>query len=93
MKLVDLLKSFLQRPKPDAVTDDLATLIMAAREDESLRKEISDLVGMPDQQRASLVNTAVEEMKLKGEPASIRGAFSILGTPEGAAAVANALKT
>jgi hypothetical protein len=39
---------------------------------------------MPAGQRESLVNTALHEMELKGEPQHLRTAFTILATDEGA---------
>jgi hypothetical protein len=72
-----------------AVKDALANLVLAAREDEAFRQRVMWILDLPTTQRASLVNSAVEEMKLRGEPAAIRAAFLVLSTPEGANAAAS----
>ncbi len=86
MSILKHLKSILYCREENGAIDDVATLILAARENDQLKLEIEKLLAMPDKSRGALIHTAVEEMKLKGEPASVRAAFSMLSTPEGAAA-------
>lgn len=62
----------------------LASLLIAARDDEKLRAQILHLSRLPGLQRQSLVNTALHEMMLRGEPSSARAAFSSLASDEGA---------
>jgi len=49
------------------VTDVIATLLLAARSDSALRLRLELLLRLPSLQRESLVNTAVAEMRLRGE--------------------------
>ena len=91
MKLSDWMRRFFRPGNRDAANEALVTLLLAAREDENLRKKISSLIRLPDVQRDSLVISAVDEMKLKGEPPEICGAFAILPTSDGAAAAQKAL--
>ena len=91
MKLSQRVRNLFGVPTKDEPTDALVTLIMAALDDENLRRKITALVGLPDIHRTSLVRSAIDEMKFKGEPPEIRAAFSIMATKEGAAAVKRAL--
>ena len=79
------------RPAPEqtlaAASAVLARLLREAEKDRTLRSQIRFLVSLPDVQRESLVNTALEQMKLQGEPAEIRAAFAVLATEEGASLV------
>lgn len=72
--------------QPDDLLEGIATLLRAAEEDPELRKSILFLVRLPSFQRASLVNTSMQEMQLRGAPADIRLAFGLLATDGGAAA-------
>ena len=91
MKLIDRLSKVCRMRDADDAKDALATLILAARENKEFRRELIFLLGLPDEQRTPLVLTAVEEMKLKGEPPEICAAFSILATSDGAAAAIKAI--
>lgn len=91
MKLIDRLKKACGIQVTVDATDSLATLILAARENDKLKRELKFLLSLPEEQRTPLVLTAVEEMRLKGEPPEICAAFSILATPEGAASAAKAI--
>lgn len=51
------------------------------------------LLQLPSGQRASLVNTALHEMELRGEPRPLREAFAILATESGANAALRVMKT
>jgi hypothetical protein len=89
-----------QEPKTkDRVTGDsgqaidvIATLLQAARDDSVLRRRLEFLLRLPSLQRESLVNTAVEEMRLRRESAADRAAFAALATDAGAAAARRVLK-
>lgn len=93
MSLLKHLKSLFSYREGSGAREDLTTLLMAAREDDELRAEIENLLQMPDRDRGALIQTAVEEMKLKGESASARAAFAMLGTPEGAAVSQKVLRS
>ncbi|WP_221032063.1 hypothetical protein [Actomonas aquatica] len=84
------LKQWLFPPSDDTL-DALTTLLTAARDDRSLRAQVLMLVRLPDGQREAIVNSAVEEMRLKGEPADIRAAFALLGPADGAQRAADFL--
>ena len=75
------------------VEEVLATLVLAARDDEAFRKRVLLVLALPDRDRESMVRTAVEEMALRGEPLALRTAFLTLASPEGAAAAAKALES
>jgi hypothetical protein len=64
--------------------DVLARLLMAAKEDAAFRQRILSLLQVPVAQREPLVNTAVHEMQLRGEPPAACAAFATLGTDAGA---------
>lgn len=53
----------------------LATIVLAARDDEDFRKRLLLLLRLPDAQRAPLVRTAVEEMSIRGEAPALCQAF------------------
>jgi len=71
-------------PAQDTGADALATLIMAATEDAAFRKRLLFILRLPQSQRAPLIKTAVDEMRLRGEPADIRAAFLMLADEESA---------
>ena len=91
MKLIDQLKKACGIKISYDATDSLATLILAARENDKLKRELKFLLSLPESQRTPLVLTAVEEMKMRGEPPEICEAFSILATAAGAAAATKAI--
>ena len=71
-------------PVSDAAGDALARLLREAGHDAGLRTRILFLLKLPAPQRELLVNTALEQMRLRGEPAGVRAAFAVLATDEGA---------
>ena len=70
--------------KRETGADALATLIVAATEDAEFRRRLISVLRLPQSQRVSLVNTAVDEMRLRGESADVRAAFLTLSTEDGA---------
>jgi hypothetical protein len=92
MTLVDRMIRKLRGEDESAVQDALASLVLAAREDEAFRQRVMSVLKLPPGQRASLVKSAVAEMKLRGEPAAIRAAFLALANPEGADVAARLIK-
>lgn len=80
--LVEMLAK-RRRSKQGVGADALATLIIAAKEDAGFRKRLVAVLRLPQGQREPLVRTAVDEMRLRGEPADVRAAFMILSTEEG----------
>jgi len=77
------IKLFPARGADDA-GDMLASLLMAAQEDPALRSQILALLQVPAAQRESLINSALHEMQLRGEPAAACQAFATLATESGA---------
>jgi hypothetical protein len=63
----------------------LADLLLAAQRDEEFRRRVMALLSVPDIPRESLVDSALHEMSLRGEPANVRRAFGLLVSPQGAA--------
>lgn len=76
------------RPVPpsarDASGDALARLLLAAKEDAAFRVYLTRILHLPAGPRQSLINTALHEMTLRGEPAEIRAAFASLIAQEAA---------
>lgn len=64
--------------------DALASLILAAKDDATLKAQLLALLRLPQSQREPVVHTAVGEMRLRGESAETQNAFLILATEEGA---------
>jgi hypothetical protein len=73
-----------QRSADDAGGEALARLILAAAEDAEFRKRLLFVLRLPLAQRQPMIRTAVDEMRLRGEPAEIRAAFMALSSDEGA---------
>jgi len=72
--------------------DAFAVLLVAAKEDDEFRRRLEFLLRLPALQRASLVNTGLHEMEVRGESASARAAFAVLATEDGAAIAMRALE-
>jgi hypothetical protein len=83
MNLVLQLKRLVSRHGDDP-TDVIARLLISANEDDALRRRMLFLLQSPTMHRQSLVNTALDEMKLRGEPENVRAAFALLATDNGA---------
>ena len=80
------------RDLADAATDAIARLVTAAAEDRDFRKRLLFVVRLPAFHRASVIATAVQEMRLKGEnPASIL-AFAALADDAAAAQLRSELE-
>ena len=77
----------------DEPSDVIARLLLAADEDNALRSQIISLIHVPTIHRQSLVNTALHEMKLRGESKGACAAFALLATDEGAKIALSILKT
>ncbi|HVU35926.1 MAG TPA: hypothetical protein VHE61_20970 [Opitutaceae bacterium] len=73
-----------RRPSEGGGADALAALILAARDDREFRARLLVLLRLPGAQREPLIRTAVDEMRLRGEPADAQCAFRRLSTDEGA---------
>ena len=84
MKLINFMTSKRRREDTESAVDAFSSLVLAAREDEAFRKQVMLVVRRPAKQRESMVTSAVEEMKLRGESAAIQAAFAALATAEGA---------
>lgn len=80
------------RSREEDPREVLASLLLAAREDQALRRQVLFVLEAPPLQRASLINTAVHEMTLCGESAAAQAAFAFLATEAGARAAREALQ-
>jgi hypothetical protein len=67
-----------------SAADMLATLLLAARDDEKFRRQLELILQLPAAQRESVVNTGLHEMAIRGESAEARAAFAVLATEDGA---------
>jgi len=72
----------------EEVQEALAHLVLAAQEDEAFHRQILLLLDLPRPQREAMVRSAVEAMRIKGEPKALRTAFLSLATQPGAEAAA-----
>jgi len=64
--------------------DALARLLIAAKEDSGFRRQVLAILRVPTVQRASLINTALHEMRIRGESEAACAAFATLATEDGA---------
>jgi len=71
--------------------DAVASLLVAAREDPTLHRQLLALLRAPALQRASILGTARHEMELRGEPAAYCAALAVLASDEGARLALQAL--
>lgn len=83
MRLLGRIRQLFQPRERDS-TEELAQLLLAARDDEAFRQQLIGWLRAPAWQRQSLLHTALHEMELRGEPPSVRSAFVRLATDEGA---------
>lgn len=90
MRVLPKLARLVARPPRDP-RDALAALLVAAKEDPALSRQLLALLQAPALQRASILNTALHEMELRGEPAAARAVFAVLASESGAAAALRAL--
>ncbi len=84
MSLTKRIHAWRNQRASDKICEQLAVLVLAAQDDPAFSGQIKLLLNLPPLQRASIINSAVDEMKLKGEPADLRAAFAVLATDEGA---------
>ena len=91
MGLMQRIKRWREPLAKDQIGEQLAMLVLAARDDPAFGRQVKMLLALPSLQRASIIHSAVDEMKLKGEPADLRAAFAVLATDEGAAAARDLL--
>ena len=74
-----------------AGTDDsleaLAVLLRVAEGDDTLRRQLRTFMQLQSFQRTSLINSAVQEMTSRGEPADVRQAFALLTSDDAARVV------
>jgi len=87
--LAAILHSCVQ--KTDDPTDVIASLLLAAKEDPDLYRRMIFLLTAPAAHREPLVNSAIHEMRLRGESAGICAAFATFIPDEGAKAALNIL--
>ena len=67
-----------RREKTVGDNEIFVTLIRVAQEDPDVKKTLSGILGQPPFHRKSLLNTLIEEMKLKGAPVDFVSAIRAL---------------
>jgi hypothetical protein len=72
--------------KGDNAGEAIARLLLVAKEDAAFKRQLEGILRLASHHRGSLLNDAVHQMYLHGEPASFQAAFAVLATDEGAAA-------
>ena len=92
MRLISKLRGLIGWREEDP-REVLAQLLLATKDDPAFRHELLSLLQAPAAQRQSLVNTALHEMMLRGEPNGARAAFAMLATDEGARVALEVLLT
>jgi len=65
-------------PKTVADNETFVTLIRVAREEPEVRKTLAAILGQPAFHRKSLLNSLIEEMRLKGAPVAFVSALGAL---------------
>ncbi|MBX3751360.1 MAG: hypothetical protein KF897_14860 [Opitutaceae bacterium] len=83
MNVVAKIWKALMNPAEDP-GEALARLLIAANEDTAFRNQVLAVLRVPTAQRTSLINTALHEMRLRGESEAACAAFATLATEEGA---------
>jgi len=83
MNIVSKIWDAVMNPADDP-GDALARLLIAAKEDSGFRRQVLAILRVPTAERASLINTALHEMRLRGESEAACAAFATLATEEGA---------
>lgn len=91
MNVFAKIRDWIWSPQPDDPHEAIAYLLLAAKEDAAFRARLLALLRAPALQRESLVQTALHEMRLRGEPENICRAFAVLGTESGAQIALRAL--
>ena len=85
-------KATENRDLADAAADAIARLVTAAAEDPAFRRRVLFVVRLPAFHRASVIATAVQEMRLKGEPPADILAFAALADDDAAAKLRSELE-
>jgi hypothetical protein len=81
------------RGKPRENAGESATvLLLAAREDPEFGNRLHAILRLPSFHRKSMVNTALNEMQLKGEPPLLMQAIALLADDASAARMREYLK-
>ena len=80
------------RDLAEAAADAIARLVTAAAEDPDFRRRLLFVVRLPAFHRASVIATAVQEMRLKGETAADTLAFAVLADDAAAAQLQSELE-
>ncbi|TAN41806.1 MAG: hypothetical protein EPN22_14165 [Nitrospirae bacterium] len=62
----------------EGVNDTFVTLIRVAQEDDGVRKTLMTILSLPPFHRKSMLNTMINEMKMKSSPADFVAAIACL---------------
>jgi hypothetical protein len=80
------------RPRSEEITDNLAYLMRAASDDPSFRKQVEQLVCLPDRERIALIRSAVSEMAMRNEDPILIETLGCLAEPRCAVAAQKVFK-
>ena len=79
--------------KEEEPGDVITSLLLAAKNNPELRQQLVFLLSAASVHRQSLINTALHQMERQGEPRSVRAAFALLASDEGAKTALNVLRS
>ena len=77
---------------PGDVSESATVLLLAAREDPELGDRLRAILRLPSFHRKSMINTALNEMQLKGEPPLLMQAIALLADDASVAKMREYLK-
>jgi hypothetical protein len=77
---------------PVGASESATVLLLAAREDPEFGDRLQAILRLPSFHRKSMINTALNEMQLKGEPPLLMQAIALLADDESAAKIRAFLK-
>jgi hypothetical protein len=80
MKIIEKIIALVNRKSGsgDNITEPFVTMIQLAQEDPEIRATLLAILSKDEFNRTSMLNTYIEEMRLKGAPASFISAIACL---------------
>ena len=74
-----------RRKSEKGISESATVLLLAAREDPEFGDRLRAILRLPSFQRKSMINSALNEMQLKGEPPLLMQAIALLADDASAA--------
>jgi hypothetical protein len=78
MKIIEKIIALVNRTSGDDITEPFVTLIQLAQEDPEIKDTLMAILSKDEFNRTSILNTYIEEMRLKGAPTSFISAIACL---------------